>query len=120
MYDLVDRPTAELASFERAMLDSMRRWVHALSLHGAPLGDERDPLDAAMRLLDRGSADDLVIQLPCHSSVGETEAVLLGLWRLVRDARADAAHATAAMIVDTAADALVGAMRSVVQARRAM
>lgn len=122
MYDLLDRPVADLPAFERGLLDRTRRWVHALTLAGtapAPACADEEPFDAAMRALDRGSTDTLVFQRPCHSTVEETEAVLLGLWRLVRADRVAAArHAAAALIDPTEAGPLVAAMvRSVVLAR---
>lgn len=112
MYDLIDRPVDGLAPFERRVLDRTRRWVHALTLAGADAGGAAaDPFDAAMRALDRGSADTLVIGRPCHSAVNETEAVLLGLWRLVAADRLGAARAAAAGLVDErSAAAMVGAM----------
>ena len=112
MYDLIDRPVDELPAFERRVLDRTRRWVHALTLAGAePAGAAADPFDTAMRALDRGSADTLVIGRPCHSTVNETEAVLLGLWRLVAADRLGAARAAAAGLVDDrAAAAMIGAM----------
>lgn len=121
MYDLLDRPVADLPAFERGLLDRTRRWVHALTLAGAapvPLADE-EPFDAAMRALDRGSTDTLVFQRPCHSTVEETEAVLLGVWRLVRADRIAAARAAAAALIDPAqAGALVTAMVRAVALRR--
>lgn len=113
MYDLLDRPVADLPAFERGLLDRTRRWVHALTLAGsAPAAmAAEEPFDAAMRALDRGSTDTLVFQRPCHSTVEETEAVLLGLWRLVRaDRIAAARHAAAALIDPIEAGALVAAM----------
>lgn len=113
MYDLIDRPVADLPRFERGVLDRMRRWVHALTVAGtAPGGDVGDePFDAAMRALDRGSTETLVFQRPCHSTVEETEAVMLGLWRLVRADRIGAARAGAAALVDAdAARSLVAGM----------
>ena len=113
MYDLLDRPVAELPAFEGRVLDRTRRWVHALTLAGQaprPLADE-DAFDAAMRALDAGSTGTLVFQRPCHLTVEETEAVLLGLWRLVRADRIAAARAAAAGLVDAgAARPLVAAM----------
>lgn len=35
-------------------------------------------------LLDEGSSDDLLILRPCHETVGESEAILVALWRLTR------------------------------------
>ena len=52
-----------------------------------------------MWALDAGSAEELVIQRPCHATVEETEAVILGLWRLVRAGRFSAARAAAANLV---------------------
>lgn len=122
MYDLIDRPVATLPAFERRLLDRMRRWVHALTLAGAapdaPAGHDA-AFDTAMRTLDRASSDMLVFQRPCHSTVEETEAVVLALWRLVRDDRIAPARAAAAGLVnDDATRSLVGAMmRAVAQAQ---
>jgi ribosome modulation factor len=121
MYDLIDRPVADLPAFERGLLDRTRRWVHALTLAGtapSPAGAAEVPFDAAMRALDRGSTDTLVFQRPCHTSVEEVEAVWLGLWRLVRADRIVAARAAAAaLIAPAAASSLVAAMvRSVAHA----
>ncbi len=122
MYDLIDRPVADLPVFERFMLGATRAWVHALTLAGAPeaatAGGFADhggagaaaAFDHAMRLLDRGSVDTLVFQRPCHSTVEETEAVVIGLWRLVRDDRIAIAHAAAGSLVGAEARPLVAAM----------
>ncbi len=113
MYDLIDRPVAELPAFEGRMLDGMRRWVHALTLAGsAPTpAPEHEAFDDAMRALDRGSSDTLVFQRPCHSTVEETEAVVLGIWRLVRADRIAAARNAGAALVDPVeARAMVSAM----------
>ena len=113
MYDLLDRPVAELPAFEGRVLQRMRRWVHALTIAGqAPSPSAQDEaFDAAMRALDAGSTDTLVFQRPCHSTVEETEAVVLGLWRLVRADRIAAARDAASGLVDTdAARPLVAAM----------
>lgn len=113
MYDLLDRPVADLPAFERRVLDRMRRWVHALTLAGhapAPAVEEQ-AFDGAMRALDAGSTETLVFQRPCHSTVEETEAVVIGLWRLVRADRIGAARQAAAGLVDAAAArALIAAM----------
>ena len=113
MYDLLDRPVADLPAFEAGLLGRTRAWVHALTVAGAapaPLA-EAEPFDAAMRALDRGSVDTLVFQRPCHSTVEDTEAVWLALWRLVRADRIGPARAVAASLVAAdATDALVAAM----------
>lgn len=117
MYDLMDRPVAQLDTFERDILSATRRWVHAMSALGAPRVGADDPFGVAMHALNDGSPDDLAIRLPCHASVGGTEAVLLGLWRLVRDGEHASARATATLIVDPSrADVLLGAMRRLVRA----
>lgn len=122
MYDLLDRPVTDLPLFERGLLDRTRRWVHALTLAGtapAPSCAAEEPFDAAMRALDRGSTDTLVFQRPCHATVEETEAVLLGLWRLVRADRIAAARAAAAALIAPAeAGPLVAAMVRVVARAR--
>ena len=121
MYDLIDRPVAELPIFEGRMLAGMRRWVHALTIAGtAPEPAAADEaFDAAMRLLDRGSTDTLVFQRPCHSTVEEVEAIVLGLWRLVRADRIAAARAAAAGLVDRDhAGALITAMVRAVAVHR--
>ena len=126
MYDLIDRPVADLPRFEHVVLDETRRWVHALTLAGAtpmvPAGfaDHGGPavartFDSLMRDLDQGSTDTLVFERPCHSTVSETEAVVLGLWRLVRADRIAAARAAATGLVDDAsAGRIVAAMVRVV------
>ena len=110
MYDLLDRPVTMLHPFEGRILDATRRWVHALVMRGTAADTGRDPFSRVMDMLDRGSRDDLAISRPCAPLVAEAEAVLLGLWRLVRDGRLDGARATAALIVGGGADALVAAM----------
>lgn len=123
MYDLLDRPVAELPAFEGRVLARTRRWVHALTLAGtAPAvtaAVDEEAFDAAMRALDRGSLETLVFQRPCHSTVEETEAVVLGVWRLVHADRIAAARATAAALVDAdSARVMVAAMvRSVANGR---
>jgi len=126
MYDLIDRPVADLPRFEHVVLDETRRWVHALTLAGAaptvPAGftDHGGPViartfDSLMRDLDQGSTETLVFERPCHSTVSETEAVMLGLWRLVRADRIAAARAAAAGLVDDAsARRIVAAMVRIV------
>ena len=101
MYDLVDRPVADLPAWERGLLGATRRWTHAFSIAGAEAasgGD--DPFDDVMGALDRGSSTDLVIQRPCFATVEETEAVILSLWRLVRDHRDAGARDLARLLVD--------------------
>jgi hypothetical protein len=112
MYDLIDRSVADLAPFERSVLDAVRRWVHALTLAGVPGAvSADDPFDAAMRALDGGSGEMLVIQRPCFSTVSETEAVLLGLWRLVAaDRLADARRAAMGLVTAPAASAMIAGM----------
>ena len=113
MYDLLDRPTFDLPAFERDTLDATRRWVHALTLAGRAAAGPATPtpFDRVMETLDRGSSDTLVIERPCHPTVEETEAVILGLWRLARAGRPNAAREAAASLVGPAhAGALVAAM----------
>ena len=118
MYDLLDRPVDTLATADRHLLDAMRAWVHALTLAAQPAAavaprftDGGTAFDAAMRVLERDSTGTLVFQRPCHSTVEETEAVVLGLWRLVRGDRLAPALATARLLVGDAAGAFVGAMQ---------
>ncbi|MDP1025706.1 hypothetical protein Q5H91_00630 [Sphingomonas sp. KR1UV-12] len=121
MYDLIDRPVAQLPAFEARLLAGMRRWVHALTFAGASPAPtpEAGSFDDAMRSLDRGSTDTLVFQRPCHSTVEETEAVVLGLWRLVRADRLAAAHAAAAALVGPAeVRPMISAMVRAVAAHR--
>jgi hypothetical protein len=122
MYDLIDRPVADLPPFERFLLGATRAWVHALTLAGAPDAataggfadhggaDAAAAFDHAMRLLDRDSTETLVFQRPCHATVEETEAVVIAMWRLVRDDRIAPARAAAAALVGDAAGGLVAAM----------
>ena len=118
MYDLLDCPVADLAPADRLLLDATRAWVHALTLAGQPaaavaprFADGGDAFDAAMRVLDARSIGTLTFQRPCHSTVDDTEAVVLGLWRLVSADRIPAALATARLLVDDGAGALVIAMQ---------
>lgn len=118
MYDLLDRPVDTLSTDDRHLLDAMRAWVHALTLASEPatavaprFADGGGAFDAAMRVLERESTDTLVFQRPCHSTVEETEAVVLGLWRLVRADRLASAFATARLLVGDAAGAFVGAIQ---------
>lgn len=118
MYDLLDRPIATLDINDRATLGAMRAWVHALTLAGEPssavaarFADGGGAFDAAMRLLDRASVETLTFQRPCHSTVEEDEAVVLGLWRLVHADRLPAALATARLLVGDAAGAMVAALQ---------
>ena len=122
MYDLIDRPIADLPPFERFLLGATRAWVHALTLAGAPDAataggfadhggaDAATAFDATMRLLDRESTETLVFQRPCHATVEETEAVVIALWRLVRDDRIAPARSAATALVGDAAGGLVAAM----------
>ncbi|MBB4086372.1 hypothetical protein [Sphingomonas carotinifaciens] len=117
MYDLIDRPVRELPAFEAAVLARTRRWVHALTVAGAVIEPEDDAFGMAMRALDSGSQDMLVIERPCHDMVSETEAVLLGLWRLVRADRIGMADAVAAELTDAhAGRAMVAAMARAIPA----
>lgn len=121
MYDLMDRKVAELRTPDRLMLDAMRAWVHTLTLAGEPKRavagrfiDGGSSFDAAMTILDRFSGETLAFQRPCHPHVEETEAVLLGLWRLVLDGRDRDATATATLLVNgEAAPDLVRTMRMI-------
>lgn len=123
MYALIDRPVALLGAADRFLLDAMRAWVHALTLAGDPeraiaggfaargLAGRQAAFDAAMRALDEGSAETLTFQRPCHGTVEEEEAVLLGLWHLVqRDRLGDAIAAAERLVTPAAARALVRAM----------
>lgn len=101
MYDLIDRPTALVPAFEREVLLAMRRWVHAMTLAGvSPAGAGEDAFGEAMGALDRGSRDTLVVERPCAPTVSETEAVILGIWRLVDADRLADAKAAALGLVD--------------------
>jgi len=123
MYALIDRPVALLGAEDRFLLDAMRAWVHALTLAGDPgravargfeargLAARQAAFDDAMRALDRGSADTLTFQRPCHATVEEDEAIVLGLWRLVQGDRiGDARRAAARLLTAGAARDLVRAM----------
>ena len=119
VYALIDRPIALLGLADRLLLDAMRAWVHALTLAGdpglarveAPGSDRQAAFDAAMRALDRGSVDTLTFQRPCHATVEEDEAVVLGLWHLAQRDRIGDARAAAERLVDPAsARTLIRAM----------
>lgn len=103
MYDLIDRPVSDLPPIDRRLLAATRAWVHQLTLAGAgtptaaeALGGVSDAFDAAMRAMDEGSTETIVFERPCHSTVSETEALWLAIWRLVRADRV--AHAKAALL----------------------
>lgn len=118
MYDFLDRSVADLSSADRKLLDATRAWVHQLTMAGVgtpaaagKMGRGSDAFDAAMRALDKGSSETIVFQRPCHPRVSETEAVWLGIWRLVRADRVAAATAALGGFVDTgSADRVAGAM----------
>ena len=118
MYDLIDRSVSDLPSLDRRLLGATRAWVHQLTMagDGTPaaadaLGGGSGAFDAAMRALDEGSTDTLVFERPCQALVSETEAVWLGIWRLVRADRLGAAQATLAALADGAsARMILGAM----------
>jgi hypothetical protein len=118
MYDLLDRPIDTLADTDRQLLGAMRAWVHALSLAGEPAAavagrfeDGGTAFDAAMRVLDADSVGTLTFQRPCHATVEETEAVILGLWRLVSADRLPAALGTARLLVGDAAPTFIAAIQ---------
>jgi len=123
VYALIDRPVSSLDPDTRFLLDAMRAWVHALTLAGDPegavaggfagpgAGTRQAAFDRAMRALDQGSTDTLTFQRPCHPTVEEDEAVVLGLWALVQGDRIGAATAAArALLSPAAAIATVRAM----------
>jgi hypothetical protein len=118
MYDLIDRLVSELPAADRALLGATRAWVHQLTMAGAgtpaaadALGGGSAAFDAAMRALDEGSTDTLVFERPCQARVSETEAIWLGIWRLVRADRLGAAQASLAGLADAgSARAITAAM----------
>ncbi|WP_375429059.1 hypothetical protein [uncultured Sphingomonas sp.] len=110
MYDLIDRPVFDLPAADRTLLRATRGWVHQLTMAGAgtpdavdALGSGSDPFDAAMRAMDEGSTGTLVFKRPCQARVSETEAVWLGIWRLVRADRLGAAQSSLAGLADASA-----------------
>lgn len=114
MYDLIDRPVAALPATDRRLLDATRAWVHQLTMAGAgtpaaaeKLGRGSDAFDAAMRALDEGTSETLVFERPCHSTVSETEAMWLAVWRLVRADRLGHARAALGALADAPAVATV-------------
>lgn len=105
MYDLIDQRVRDLPAFEQRTLMRLRRWVHAVSQTLKPTATPLDDsFSSAMRQLDEGSSDNLLILRPCHDRVGESEAILVALWRLIRTG-------SDALARDLAA-ALVGATRT--------
>ncbi|MEH3121609.1 MAG: hypothetical protein PGN16_06445 [Sphingomonas phyllosphaerae] len=112
MYDLIDHPVKDLPAFEHRTLMRLRRWVHAFSHSMAPTAAfSDDPFGKAMRLIDEGSSGDLLILRPCHDTVGESEAILVALWRLTRSGSDASARALAGGLVDaTRTDRLVSAI----------
>lgn len=100
MYDLIDQRVRDLPAFEHRTLMRLRRWVHTVSQSlkpGAILPN--DSFGSAMRQIDEGSSDDLLILRPCHDTVGESEAILVALWRLIRSGRDVMARELAAALV---------------------
>lgn len=121
MYDLIDRPIVDLPAADRRLLGATRAWVHQLTMAGAGspaaaagLGDGSDAFDAAMRALDQGSSKTLVFERPCHSTVSETEALWLAVWRLVLADRVT--HARGALHALADADAVPAVLRTVMRA----
>lgn len=117
MYAYIDRPVEELELFEAGILHATRKWVHAVS-HFPALNqitlDRATPFELAMQVLHRESTGPLVINRPCHTSIGEFEAVLLGLWQQVRNGLSAQARGTAALIIPPArVDALIQAMQRI-------
>lgn len=117
MYAYIDRPVAELELFEAGILHATRKWVHAVS-HFPALNeitfDRATPFEQAMQVLHQESTGSLVINRPCHTLIGEFEAVLLGLWQQVRNGLSAQARATAALIIPPArVDALIHAMQRI-------
>jgi hypothetical protein len=112
VYDIIDQPVRNLPAFERRTLMRLRRWVHAVSQSlNASRATSDDPFGRAMRLLDEGSSDDLLILRPCHDTVGESEAILVALWRLTRTGSDALARELAAQLVGvTRTDRLVTAI----------
>lgn len=117
MYAYIDRPVADLELFEADILHATRKWVHAVSYFPALNDitfDRATPFEQAMQMLHRESTGSLVINRPCHTSIGEFEAILLGLWQQVRNGLSTQARATAALIIPTArVDALIHAMQRI-------
>lgn len=121
MYDLLDRPVADLPAPDYRLLAATRGWVHQLTMAGTAsaaaagsMGAASDAFDAAMRALDEGSSDTLVFERPCHASVNEIEAVLLGIWRLVRADRVGRARdALNGLVAEASASVVLAAMMRV-------
>jgi hypothetical protein len=118
MYDLIDRPTADLAAEDARLLRATRAWVHQLTMVGAgspaaaeTLGGGSDAFDRAMRALDEGSSETLVFERPCDPTVSELEAMWLSIWRLVRADRLRAAREALTTLADErSAGVIVAAM----------
>lgn len=124
MYDLIDRPVSDLPAVDRRLLAATRGWVHQLTMAGAgtpaaagSLGRVSDDFDAAMRALDKGSTETFVFERPCHSTVSETEAMWLAIWRLVRADRVARAKLALLGFVDAASAGAVLAPMMRVAAR---
>ncbi len=130
MYDLIDRLVSDLPAADRALLGATRAWVHQLTMTGSgastppiaeALGGGSNAFDAAMRALDEGSTGTLVFERPCQARVSETEAVWLGIWRLVRADRLGAAQASLAGLAGLAdAGAARGITAAMVRASTAL
>jgi hypothetical protein len=103
VYDLIDRPIADLPAADASLLRATRAWVHQLTMAGAADAETAggDALDGALRALDAGSTEVIAFERPCAALVSETEAVWLGIGRLVRADRL----APARTAIETMADA---------------
>jgi hypothetical protein len=123
LYDLIDRPVADLPTLDARMLAATRAWVHRLTMAGTAdvaaadsLGAGGRDLDAALRALDAGSTEVIAFERPCAPAVSETEAVWLSIARLVRADRLVAARAALEGMADPASarTILAGLVRAVV------
>ncbi|GAN53325.1 hypothetical protein [Tanticharoenia sakaeratensis] len=117
MYDLIDRPVRDLPPFERTVLLATRRWTHALSLAGsAPLHIGGSAFSDVMTRLHDASRMTLVIRAPCHDAVDDAEAIIVNLWRLVRDGHTMQARRIAADLIGDASDGMLRAIRRAIPA----
>ncbi|HMO76946.1 MAG TPA: hypothetical protein PKD99_09980 [Sphingopyxis sp.] len=112
MYAFVDRPVESLDNSGRFLLWAMRGWAQANGQgHCPPQALCRGFASArtlaalpdfhvAMALIVSDALEPVdLAPVPCRS-IAESEAILLGLWRDVAQARTEAARATLALIID--------------------
>ena len=112
MYQFVDQPTNLLSRGSQLVLWAMRGWTRQLNSGHCPpaalapgfqrldIIDALPPFHKMMVLFNHHAARDFAFCCHAVPSIGEDEAVLLGIWQDVATGQIANAEATLAMIVD--------------------